>query len=122
MEIDELVGHLSELRARLEKKGAWSNPALLSTVAGRMSTYNSYLGEYLPRLETNYLRKRGELYTAQRKSGASIGDSENHARTSTLDERQKFEAVKQLHRDTQTNISVIQSHLKILVEEQRSNI
>lgn len=117
MDLLDAIKGLKTHRDRLAAENAWERPDALSDIMTKMSVYNSYLGDHLSRLEAIYLRKRAKIYKQQVEGGNSATGADNESRNATIDERMAYEEVKQLHKDTQSSITVMQTHLKVLTAQ-----
>ena len=121
MDLAQVITALKQERSQVGSEGNWSNPNALSEIGLKLATYMTYLGEHLPKLESEYLSDRSELY-ATYIIDSSATAAENRARYETIKQREQYETVKQLHKDFSSLISMLQSRLRILTNEAKGNI
>lgn len=121
MELKTVLTHLKSERDKIGTGGNWSNPSALSEIGLKMATYMTYLGEYIPKLEAEYLSERGEIYTKAVEETSATA-AEHKARNATIKQRLQHEIVKQFHKDMDKLISMIQSRIRVLTNEAKGNI
>lgn len=121
MDLENVISNLKAERAQVGSGGNWSNPNKLSEIGLKLATYMTYLGEHLPKLESEYLSDRSEKYMEFIKETSATA-AENKARYETIKQREQYETVKQLHKDFSSLISMLQSRLRILTNEAKGNI
>lgn len=119
MEIDKAVAGILSVRERIEKN--FHSPDALSDLATKLAAYNSYIGDEISRQDIAIAQettRRHLQYTTE-------GDlSDSAAKTKIKAELAEETAVKnqlkRIHRDANTQISTIQSRLKVLADERRN--
>lgn len=119
MDIDIAIKGYFDTRDRLKK--AWSSPLMLGDIAVKMSTYGSYIGDYLGELKEQYEHNRSVEYLGYLKEGKSSSASENLARSNTADLRGQILKLELVHKNLWSLVSIIQSQLKVLNNEQSSS-
>ena len=117
MEIDKAVEGIMSVRKRME--GAWQNPIELSDLGNKLAAYNSYVGDHLGSIKEEREVKKSQEYLALIKTeSATSADNLSRARVATM--TGQIYKLELLHKDTSSQISMIQSRLKVLSDERRS--
>ncbi len=119
MDIDKAVAGILSVRERIEKN--FHSPDALSDLATKLAAYNSYIGDEIGRIETvvaEETAQRHYQYTTEGDLSDSAAKTKIKAELGPKVAEQK--KLKILHRDAGTQISTIQSRLKVLAEERRN--
>ena len=119
MELDVAVKGIISVRKRITKE--WGNPVNLSDLANKLANYNAYLGDHLGELEEERESKRGKQYMHYLKQGLSATAAENNSRAETAELHGQILKLRLMHRDAETQISMIQSRLKVLENKLRGD-
>jgi hypothetical protein len=99
-----------------------NQPSRLSGVMARLSYFNHIIGRYLARLQGAYRAKRASVYNEYMANDVKkvVTHAKQKAEEAALDLESEFDHYKQLHDDTQTFLTICQSHLKVLGIEAKS--
>lgn len=119
MDIDKVVAGILSVRDRIEK--SFSSPDALSDLAVKLAAYNAHLGDEIGRMELDIadeITKRHLQYTTEGDLSDSAAKTKIKAELGNQVAKQK--KLKILHRDASTQISTIQSRLKVLSDERRN--
>lgn len=119
MEIDVAVKGILSVRERIQEN--FHSPDALSDLATKLAAYNAYIGDEIGRLETELAdeqSRRHYQYTTEGDLSDSAAKTRIKAELAPKTAEQK--KLKILHRDSATQISTIQSRLKVLSEERRN--
>lgn len=100
---------------------SWNNPIELSDLGNKMANYNAYLGDHLGELEEERETKKGSAYLRCLKGGMSATASDNHSRAEVAELTGQIAKFRLMHSDANTQISMIQSRLKVLENKLRGD-
>lgn len=120
MDLDKAIDGYKSVRERLQ--GAWQSPSQLSDLGVKMATYGTYIGDHLADAEATYELNKSKTYLDSLKGGNSATKAENESRAINAEVRAEAIRLKIIHKDLYSLVSVIQSRLRILENEQRSNV
>ncbi len=110
------------LATRKKISGAWSRPVELSDLGNKMSMGNAYLGDHLG----NYLHDR-EIKYGNRVVELIMGDmspsaAQTQARAEAANLKGQIDKLQVMHKDTESLVVKIQSHLRIIERTERGQI
>jgi hypothetical protein len=119
MELDKAIEGILSVRKRLED--AWGNPGQLSDLGNKMSAYNAYLGDHLGQLKADREVKKSAAYLelVDTKS-ATAADNLARAKVATI--TGQVMKLELMHKDTASQVSMIQSRLRVIADEMRGNV
>lgn len=120
MELDSAIKGYASARERLQ--GKWTSPVALSDLAVKIALYGTYIGDHLGSYKLSYELKRAKTYSEAIKDEMSATASENKARSDNADDHAQIVRLEVVYKSLNNLVSVIQSRLKVLENEQRSNI
>ena len=119
MELDTAIKGIISVRERIAS--SWDNPVELSDLGNKMATYNAHLGDHLGQLEEEREVNKGKAYLQCLKNGMSATASDNHSRAQTSETYGQIKRLKLMHSDADTQVSMIQSRLKVLENQLRGS-
>ena len=120
MELDKAIEGYRSIRERLQK--SWSSPSQLSDLGVKMATYGTYIGDYLADAEALYELNKSKAYIEALRAKKSATQADMESRAENAETRAEAIRLKIIHKDLFSLVSIIQSRLRILENEQRSNI
>lgn len=100
----------------------YTSPIKLSDVAIRMSVYGNYIGEHLGNLKATYETERSRLYFQAINEKKSATQAQNESRSQLAKERGQIDKLELTHKNLWNTVNVIQSRLRVLSQEQTTNI
>ena len=119
MELDKAVEGILSVRERIQK--SWDSPESLSDLGNKLALYQGYLGDHLGNFkEEREVRKAHEYLKLIATSSATHAD--NLSRAGVAELTGKIMKLELLHKDTSTQISMLQSRLRVLADERRNQI
>jgi hypothetical protein len=107
------------VRGRIEQ--SFSSPDELSDLATKLASYNAHLGDEIGKMERDLAEQttnRHYQYTTEGELTDSAAKTKIKAELAIPTAEQK--KLKIMHRDASTQISTIQSRLKVLADERRN--
>lgn len=113
--IDKIMGTISQ-------SNAFADPALLSQLMVRLAYSNHIVGRGLAGLQAAYRKRRKEVFDQFIQAGEKVTRAKEEGEAAARDEEEQYDHFYNLHEDTQTFISVCQSHLKMLAMEAKSQL
>jgi hypothetical protein len=120
MELETALNGYTAAKQRLQS--SWSSPTALSDLAVKIATYGTYIGEHLGDFKALYELNKSKMYLDSIKAGKSATQAENEARSENAEVRAEAMRLELVHKDLFSLVSVIQSRLKVLEQEARSNV
>lgn len=120
MELDVAIKGYADARERLQ--GKWTSPVALSDLAVKIALYGTYIGDHLGDYKAAYETKRAKTYFEAIKSEKSATASENEARSQNAEYHAQIQRLETVYKSLNNLVSVIQSRLRVLEAEQRSNV
>lgn len=119
MDTDTAVKGILDVRQRIEQ--SFGDPDKLSDLATKLAAYNAYIGDEMGRLEVELADQESKRHYQLVTDG---GLTDSAAKTRVKAELAPTKAIQKklkiLHRDAATQISTIQSRLKVLESERRN--
>lgn len=112
-----IVGKIKSLRE--EVKHRLGDPSGLSELLVELATYNADLGDLLATSKMKYEKERGIKYKEYLKE-KSNAQAENLSRADLADIRGSIQLLELLHKDVTIMISSIQSRLRSLENESKT--
>lgn len=101
-------------------KSSIGAPSTLSSLLVELATCNADLGDYLGSLKSSYEQKRGQLYKEHLEAVGSNGKAENLTRADLAKYRGSIQKVEIAHKDITRLVSTVQSRLRSLEAESKS--
>lgn len=117
VELAKAVEGIFSVRKRIE--GAWDNPSALSDLGNKMAAYQSYLGDHLGEFKKERETKKATYYLKYLDE-ASATAADNLSRAKVAELTGQVKKLELLHSDTRDQVSMIQSRLKVMADEQRN--
>ena len=122
MQLYKVLEGIQVWREKLHVEDMWSNPNELSEAMNKLAVYNSYLAEHIAPLHKKATETEILAYKRERQNNVKLGDSSMSAKLEGLESRHDYEHVKLVNKSVSDLTNVIQSRLKVLSEQARSNI
>ncbi len=120
MELSEVIKGI--LATRKEISGAWDYPVKLSDLGNKLSMGNAYLGDhlgdYMHDRELKYGNRVVELIMGEMSPSAA----EIQARAESANLQAQVKKLTVTHKDAESMVVKIQSHLKTLENKERGNV
>lgn len=120
MELDVTIKGIISVRNRIAE--AWDNPNDLSDLGNKMALYNAYLGDHLGEVEADRENAKAQAYMNYIKGGMPTTQADNLSRAEVSELTGQARKLGLMHKDAHRQISMIQSRLKVLENQIRSNI
>lgn len=120
MDIETSLAGYQSAKKRLQ--GSWSSPSALSDLAVKIATYGTYIGEHLGDSKAEYEVNKSKMYLQAIEDKKSATQADNDSRSKNAETRAVVLKLEIIHKDLFSLVSVIQSRLKVLENEARSNI
>ena len=120
MNIAEALLGITKYREKIYKENLWEAPVDLSDVMTKLAVYKSFLADYIAPAHKKATDKQTKAFLDGRKLGLSVSESEIQARANATDERQDYENLLNVYRATSDLISVIQTRLRVIGQEERN--
>lgn len=120
MELDKAVKGVLSVRKRIET--SWDNPSALSDLGNRMATYLAYLGDHIGELEEVRENSKASIYLDYVNKGESATSADNMSRAEVAEQTGQLKKLRLMHSDAHAQVSMIQSRLRVLESERRSEI
>ena len=119
MDIDTIVKKISELRELIH--AAKGKPSKLIEYAHDMAHYTALLGDYTGQLKFHKENLWGSEYLKLIKQDKSATAARNLANAKVAHLTANIKKFELLHKNCHAQLSIIQSELKVLESERRSN-
>ena len=119
MNLEEVLEKIPAIREELRNKSRWQDINWLLEQMLALTTYNSYLSEYIATLHRNASEKAYTQFKQAVKSGATVTGAEQESKGKSLDEREAYENVLNIRKSTTDLIIGLRLFIRTKSDEKR---